>query len=235
MISTVSRESAPRSTNLASAATASRSVPSCSEMIVRTFSRVSSDWGGGKGEQRRGERVSAGARKDEHRIRSRARREARKRLRPARDCVAHGSRSTWHRPVRRVAGPFGSRMCLHRRFRGRGRRDRGRGRGGGIRTAAAKTPKWALAKTAGRALRAAVGRARNCTCGVREINRIAQREGGWEEKASGGWAPGRRSAARFVASMPFGIARSTREARAETPRRDAPDARPRRGVRWRSG
>ena len=106
----------------------------------------------------------------------------------------------------------------------RARRDRGRGRGSMIRTAAAKTPKWALAKTAGRALRAAVGRARNCTCGVREINRIAQREGGWEEKASGGWAPGRRSAARFVASMPFGIARSTREARAETPRRVAPDA-----------
>ena len=44
MISTVSRESAPRSTNLASAATASRSVPSCSEMMVRTLTRVSSDW-----------------------------------------------------------------------------------------------------------------------------------------------------------------------------------------------
>jgi hypothetical protein len=149
----------------------------------------------------------------------------RKRLRPARESKT-ASHTAIHlaqaRPT--CGGSFGSRMCLHRRFRGRGRRDRGRGRGGGIRTAAAKTPKWALARTAGRALRAAVGRARNCTCGVREINRIAQREGGWEEKASGGWAPGRRSAARFVASMPFGIARSTREARAETPRRVAPDA-----------
>ena len=44
MISTVSRESAPRSTNLASAATASRSVPSCSEMMERTLSRVSWDY-----------------------------------------------------------------------------------------------------------------------------------------------------------------------------------------------
>ena len=52
MISTVSRESAPRSTNLASAATASRSVPSCSEMMVRTFSRVSSACRFGKGGMR---------------------------------------------------------------------------------------------------------------------------------------------------------------------------------------
>ena len=43
MISTVSKESAPKSTNLESAATASRSVPSCSEMIPLTFSRVSPD------------------------------------------------------------------------------------------------------------------------------------------------------------------------------------------------
>lgn len=42
MISTVSRESAPKSTNLASAAMASRSVPSCSEMMDRTLPRVSS-------------------------------------------------------------------------------------------------------------------------------------------------------------------------------------------------
>ena len=41
MISTVSRESAPKSTNLASAATASSSVPSCSEMMLRTLSSVS--------------------------------------------------------------------------------------------------------------------------------------------------------------------------------------------------
>ena len=43
MISTVSKESAPKSTNLESAATASRSVPSCSEMIPLTLSRVSPD------------------------------------------------------------------------------------------------------------------------------------------------------------------------------------------------
>jgi len=43
MISTVSKESAPKSTNLESAATASRSVPSCSEMMPLTLSRVSED------------------------------------------------------------------------------------------------------------------------------------------------------------------------------------------------
>ena len=49
MISTVSKESAPKSTNLESAATASRSVPSCSEMMPLTLSRVSPDcasWSG---------------------------------------------------------------------------------------------------------------------------------------------------------------------------------------------
>ena len=40
MISTVSRESAPRSTNLDSAVTESRSVPSCSAMISRTSERT---------------------------------------------------------------------------------------------------------------------------------------------------------------------------------------------------
>lgn len=40
MISTVSRESAPRSTNLDSAETASSSVPSCSAMISRTSART---------------------------------------------------------------------------------------------------------------------------------------------------------------------------------------------------
>jgi len=39
----VSRESAPRSTNLASADTAVSSVPSCSLMMVRTLVRVSGD------------------------------------------------------------------------------------------------------------------------------------------------------------------------------------------------
>merc|ERR1712205_127843 len=43
MISTVSRLSAPRSTNLESATTVSRSEPSCSAMMLRTLSVTSAD------------------------------------------------------------------------------------------------------------------------------------------------------------------------------------------------
>lgn len=57
-------------------------------------------------------------------------------------------------------------------------RVRGSSDRGGMRTAAAKTPKRALATTTGRALRAAVGRARSCTCRIERGERVSL-DGDW--------------------------------------------------------
>lgn len=67
----------------------------------------------------------------------------------------------------------------------------------GVRTAAAKTPKCALATTTGRALRAAVGRARNCTCWIeRGERKTVSLDGNWTVISGTGRGRGARRAPR---------------------------------------
>ena len=67
----------------------------------------------------------------------------------------------------------------------------------GVRTAAAKTPKCALATTTGRALRAAVGRARNCTCWIeRGERKTVSLDGNWTVISGTGCGRGARRAPR---------------------------------------